>query len=157
MNDDDNIADLEDELRQRDRRISELKGELESERDLTHQMAEQIQGYEDTIEAWKHCFEMVPNEAGVWQWSADYTCGVEWFEKYKSLLREWNRFVPQYNAAVRKCTSDVHWRPVTRNAPMFVGCIRPAHRCAISPTRITWALLRFEQSSGRSTARTAAR
>jgi hypothetical protein len=104
MSDDDKscIADLEDELRQRDRRISELKGELESERDLTHQMTEQIQAYEDTIEAWKHCFEMVPNEEGVWQWSADYTCGVEWFEKYQALKAKWNKFVPEYNAAVRK-------------------------------------------------------
>jgi hypothetical protein len=104
VNDDDKsrIADLEDELRQRDRRISELKGELESERDLTHRLAEQVQASSDTIEAWKHCFEMVPNEEGVWEWQHAFAQGREWYEKYKLLLREWNQFVPQYNAAVRK-------------------------------------------------------
>jgi hypothetical protein len=70
MSDDDKsrIAELEDEIRQRDRRLSEVKDEMESERDLAHRLAEQVQESSDTIEAWKHCFEMVPNEEGVWEW-----------------------------------------------------------------------------------------
>jgi hypothetical protein len=104
MSDDDKsrIAELEDEIRQRDRRLSEVKDEMESERDLAHRLAEQVQESSDTIEAWKHCFEMVPNEEGVWEWQQAFAQGREWFEKYKSLLREWNKFVPEYNSAVRK-------------------------------------------------------
>src|SRR5262249_3006875 len=94
--------ELEDDVRQRDRRIAELKDELESERDLTQQMADQIQRYEETIEAWKRAFDMVINEEGVWVWSPNYTNGNEWVEKYQSLLREGNKFVGEYNATGRK-------------------------------------------------------
>jgi hypothetical protein len=102
MSTDKRIAALEDELRQRDRRISELKDELESERDLTQRVVDQIQQYEESIEAWKHCFEMVLNDEGVWIWSENYTNGIEWFEKYQALLGKWNKFVAEYNTTVRK-------------------------------------------------------
>jgi hypothetical protein len=64
----DRIADLEDELRQRDRRIAELKDELERERNLTQEMIDQVERSNETFEAWKHCFEMVLNEEGMWIW-----------------------------------------------------------------------------------------
>jgi hypothetical protein len=122
------IADLEDELRQPDRRVSELKDELESERDLTHRLAEQIQAYEDTIEAWKHCFEMVPNEEGLWEWQQAFVQGREWFEKHQSLLKEWNRFVPEYNAAVRKRNVG---RPLAASAAQCAN-VRRLHKAGSS-------------------------
>jgi hypothetical protein len=96
------VTDLEDELRQRDRRISELKSELESERDLLEQMSDQIQRCNETIESWKHAFDMVLNDEGMWTWDPKYTNGLEWVEKYQALVDKWNKFVGEYNSTVRK-------------------------------------------------------
>jgi hypothetical protein len=103
MNTDDRrIADLKDELRQRDARISELKDESDEQRDQIQRLAARVQEYDEAIEAWKHCFEMVPNEAGVWVWSRSFVEGDEWYEKYSSLLKKWNTFIAEYNGLIRK-------------------------------------------------------
>ena len=35
------------------------------------------------------------------KWNRSFIEGDEWFEKYQMLLRNWNRFVPEWNALVR--------------------------------------------------------
>src|SRR5262245_47349533 len=97
----DRIAELEDELKQRDRRIADLKHDLDKERDLVHRMDEHLRDYSDMIDAWKQAFEMEQNEEGAWIWKHSFVEGDEWFEKYNALLTEWNKFVPEYNAVVR--------------------------------------------------------
>jgi hypothetical protein len=95
------IIELQADLDERDRRIAELKDELEEERDLTHRLAEQVRDCNDLIDNWIQAFEMVPDESGGWQWSSDFAQGGEWFDKYQSLVRKWNRLVPDYNATIR--------------------------------------------------------
>jgi hypothetical protein len=88
-------AELEDELKERDRRIADLK------RDLTQRLAEHLRDAGDIIDAWKQAFEMEQNEEGVWVWKTSFVEGDEWFGKYLAIVQDWNRFVPEYNAAVR--------------------------------------------------------
>jgi hypothetical protein len=97
----DRIAQLEDELKERARRIADLKRELDKERDLTHRQDEHLRDANDTIAAWKQAFEMVQNERGEWEWSSSFVEGDEWFAKHQAIVRDWNAFVPEYNAAVR--------------------------------------------------------
>jgi hypothetical protein len=98
----DRIAELEDALKERDRRIAELKRDVDKERDLVHRMDEHLRDAGDMIDRWKHAFEMALNDEGMWVWDRSFVEGDEWFAKYDALLKEWNRFVPEYNAAVLK-------------------------------------------------------
>lgn len=93
--------ELEDALRERDRRIADLKAELEQERDLIHRLSEQVKDANDLIDRWIQGFEMVPDEKGMWVWSTGTVEGIEWAERWSKLVREWNKFVPEYNAVVR--------------------------------------------------------
>lgn len=92
---------LEDALGERDRRIADLKAELEQERDLIHRLSEQVKDANDLIDRWIQGFEMVLNERGLWDWNSDTVGGYEWAERWSKLVREWNKFVPEYNAVVR--------------------------------------------------------
>src|SRR5262245_12271238 len=51
------VDKLTDELRIRDRRIAELKRDLDKERDLTHRLDEHLRDCSDTIDAWKRSEE----------------------------------------------------------------------------------------------------
>jgi hypothetical protein len=97
----DRIAELEAELKQRDRRIADLKRDLDKERELTQRLDEHLRDAVDTFDTWKQAFEMEQNDKGEWVWDWSYAAGVEWCEKYNALLKEWNKFVPEYNAVVR--------------------------------------------------------
>ena len=95
---DDRIGELEDAIKQRDRRIADIKAELVEERDLTHRLAEHVKDCNDQIDEWKQAFEMVPNEEGVWIWRESFVNGGEWLEKYVALVRRWNNILAEYNA-----------------------------------------------------------
>jgi hypothetical protein len=97
----DRVAELEDELKERDRRINDLKAEVAQLEDLVTRQAEAVEDCENQIDHWIQAFDMVQNEDGVWVWSGNYVEGQEWFEKYRALLKDWNKFVPDYNATVR--------------------------------------------------------
>jgi chromosome segregation ATPase len=68
----DRTGELEDDLKERDRRISDLKTELEEERDLTHRLAEQVSDCNNMVDNWIQVFEIVPNEEGVWTWRSSF-------------------------------------------------------------------------------------
>jgi hypothetical protein len=95
------IATLEDTLKERDRRINELKAYVTKLEDVTTRAAECMQDCESMIDTWIQAFDMVQDEEGRWRWNGDFIDGHEWFEKHRELLKEWNRFVPEYNVAVR--------------------------------------------------------
>jgi hypothetical protein len=97
----DRIATLEDELKQRDRRIKGLRADIAKLEDLVTRQAEHVQDCADHIDRVIQAFDMVQGADGTWQWSADFLRGTEWFDKYRDLLKEWNRFAPEFNAKVR--------------------------------------------------------
>jgi Helix-turn-helix domain of resolvase len=96
----DRIAELEDEVKQCDRRIADLKRDLDKERDLVVRLDEHLRDASETMDAWKQAFDMVQNEEGVWEWSRSFVEGDDWAEKYGALLKEWNRFVPEFNSMI---------------------------------------------------------
>ena len=100
--DDDRIGELEDAIKERDRRIADLKAELEEERDLTHRLAEHVEDCNDMIDSWIQAFEMVQNEEGVWTWRSSFAEGEEWQERWSKLVDQVNKFVPVFNATVRR-------------------------------------------------------
>jgi hypothetical protein len=44
---------------------------------------------------------MEQNDKGEWVFKASFVEGDEWFSKYRAMVQDWNRFVPEYNAVVR--------------------------------------------------------
>jgi hypothetical protein len=96
----DRIAELADELKQRDRRIAELKHELDKTHDLIVRQDEHQRDADDMIDAWIQAFEMQQNEEGTWVWKQSFVEGDEWYEKHQAILHDWNKFVGEYNSLV---------------------------------------------------------
>ena len=96
------IAELEDTLKQRDRRIVELTAERDEERELAAEMREYAEDAHAMIERWIEAFDMEMNDDGVWEW------GTETFidryhtlmDRYLDLSKRWNKIIPYYNAVV---------------------------------------------------------
>jgi hypothetical protein len=63
-------------------------------------MTEHVRDMNDHFDSWISAFDMVQNDKGDWTWKAFFVQGDEWFFKYQDLLRQWNKFVPKYNASV---------------------------------------------------------
>lgn len=94
------IYALEDQVRESERRIAELKAELEEERDRVTRQNEHVKDVNDMIEEWKQAFEMIQNDEGYWTFDNWVTEMIEWRQKYWDLLDKWNKFVVIYNARV---------------------------------------------------------
>jgi hypothetical protein len=97
----DRSAELEDELKQRDDRIRDLRADLDKADALISKMREHVEDCSAQTESWIEAFDMVQDDDGAWKWSDAFVGGQEWFEKYQVLLRKWNQFVPEWNAHVR--------------------------------------------------------
>jgi hypothetical protein len=95
-------AELEDDLKQRDRRIGDLKRELDEARDLIRRQDEQLQDVDGLIESWKEAFSMTLNDAGLWDCADFFKEADAYHDKYRALLKDWNKLVPEYNATVLK-------------------------------------------------------
>jgi hypothetical protein len=61
-------------------------------------MREHVQECAEIFEAWKEAFDM---DNGTWAWPKRVAAADGYHDKYVGLVREWNRFVPEYSAAVR--------------------------------------------------------
>jgi uncharacterized coiled-coil protein SlyX len=58
------IDELEDEIKHRDRRIEELRCEIDELRDLVRRMEEDVEDAASTLERWKETFDMVEVDGG---------------------------------------------------------------------------------------------
>lgn len=94
------IAELEDALRQRDRRIAELTADLDSEQSRVAEMRDYAADAHAMIEQWKEAFDMELDDKGNWCWAAWSRQHDALQAQYHELLRDWNRFVTRYNAVV---------------------------------------------------------
>jgi hypothetical protein len=98
----DRVAALEDELRQRDARIRELRANLDKAEQLVSEMREQVEDSNTLIESWIEAFDMMLDEhTGKWRFKPWIDTADAYHDKYVALLRDWNRFVGQYNAIVQ--------------------------------------------------------
>ncbi len=100
------VADLERELQQRDDKIAELRNELTEAQALVDRMREQVEDTGRMIENWIDVFEMQRDDNG--NWLFDLSQSELWqqhadlWDRYQDLRRRWNKFVPEYNAAIRR-------------------------------------------------------
>jgi transposase len=92
----DRIVKLEDDLKQRDRRIADLRQELDEARDLVHRMEEHADDYTNVIEQWKEAFGMVDTGNG-WTWEPFWNEHNRLVDDYIDLVRRWNKVVPLLN------------------------------------------------------------
>jgi hypothetical protein len=95
------IGDLEDKLKQRDRTILELRQEAEEAQALISELRDQVQDVHDLLEQWREAFDMELGDNGLWNFMGWVKARDAEREAYAEILRDWNKFVPEYNAAVR--------------------------------------------------------
>ena len=101
MEHEDRIIELEDELKQLRQRVDELRLERDKERALVAEMREHVEDEALLREQWVEAFNMVLNDAGEWSWADGLMQRYEHLHgKYVALVRDWNKFIPRYNAEV---------------------------------------------------------
>lgn len=91
-------AELEDSVKERDRRIAELKAEKDEQADLIRRQGEAIDRAHEMIDQWIGVFDMQINDSGKYVWDRCVDEAQEWHDKYVALLREWNAAVADFNA-----------------------------------------------------------
>jgi hypothetical protein len=96
----DRIAQLEDALKEKERRLQELKADLDKANDLVQRQDEHIRACAETIEVWQAAFEMKLRADGVWVWNETVVAGDKWHDRYVDLLHKWNRNVADFNATM---------------------------------------------------------
>jgi hypothetical protein len=98
----DRVAELEDELKQRDERIKDLRRELNEAEELISDEREAVEDAIATINAWKEAFGMVQDDKGIWQWADWIDRWKQQTKAYDGLVTKWNRYVVEFNAMVLK-------------------------------------------------------
>jgi hypothetical protein len=91
------IADLERELKFKDRRIEELKLELDEQRELVREMEEHVKEDAEYLEDFIQTFGLVLNDNGEWtngEANAEHNALVE---KHNDLRGRYNKLVGRFN------------------------------------------------------------
>ena len=91
------IGALQDEIKHRDRRIEDLRREIDELRDLVRRMEEVMNDCCSTLESWKETFDMTETESGTWTWKPFWDEHEEVIDDYNELVREWNKALPLIN------------------------------------------------------------
>jgi hypothetical protein len=98
------IHQLEGDLRLRDERIKELREEQTQHHQLMTEMREWVEDKNALIESWIDVFDMQQNDSGAWifdrRQSDLWNKYEEILDAYSTLIRNWNKFVGQYNSTV---------------------------------------------------------
>src|SRR5262245_34614889 len=95
------LAKLEDELKQRDARIRELRADLNKAEMLISEEREHVESANAAIEAWIEAFDMVQDENGKWTYAPWVDNCVAASKRYDELVKKWNRHVTQFNRIIR--------------------------------------------------------
>jgi hypothetical protein len=98
------VADLEALLRDRDDTIKQLRREITEASDLVDREREHVEDAHALIERWIEVWGMKLDDNGQWGWDPDAAWLEQvapWADHYFKLVRDWNKFVGDYNAIVR--------------------------------------------------------
>jgi lambda repressor-like predicted transcriptional regulator len=107
MNEDDlhaRIADLEAAVRDKSDRLQWALNGLDEAHELVAKMREHVEDANAMIDSWIEVFDMKMDEDGTWRW--DDSDAWQWeyaaklSETHRKLMRDWNKFVPVYNATI---------------------------------------------------------
>ena len=138
------IAQLEDELKEAQRQIDELRRERNDRDMLIAEMREHIKARSALTEAWIEAFEMEQDLDGTWRWKSSFAEGDEWFAKYHVLLKQWNAAVADFNAKIAS-------RPVGR--PLAASEAQVAEVCKLRKQNRSLRNIAEETNLGLSTVR----
>jgi hypothetical protein len=105
------IGELEDKLKDKNDLVLTLRREVDASRDLVRRMEEQVEDADALIDSWIEAFDMALNDDGKYVYAGWMNDAIEIRERYTKLRREWNKFVPLYNAAVADARRPVG-RPI---------------------------------------------
>jgi hypothetical protein len=94
-------GELQDEIKHRDKRIEELRQEVDEQRDLIRRLREHAEDYDNCIERWAEAFGMVMTDDGMWTWEPFWKEHNELVDDYNDLVRRWNKFLPLINREPR--------------------------------------------------------
>jgi len=97
------IDELEADLTEARERIKELRNDLDAANELVDQAREQLEENHATREQWIDAFHMQHDDEGLLAWPFQ-----AWLDRrdklsadYEALVKDWNRFVPIYNATLK--------------------------------------------------------
>jgi hypothetical protein len=88
------IGDLQDEIKARDRRIEELRAEIDELRDLNRRTIEHVEDGDRIAETWCETFEMELTDEG-WTWEPFWKEHHEIIDQYNDLVERWNKYLPR--------------------------------------------------------------
>jgi len=101
MDSDRRITELEDALKQREKRLAELRKDRDADGAVIADMISQVQDADAMIEQWIAAFDMVQDDNGNWSWGEGLVAAFEIvYARHQDLLRKWNAMVAEYNAVV---------------------------------------------------------
>src|SRR3954453_17412179 len=96
------IADLEAELHAREEKIKQLIVERDEANNLADRMREHTEDLVATVDQWTEAFEMQRGTDGKWafdpQQSEFWDKHLLLQERHARLVRDWNKFIVEYNA-----------------------------------------------------------
>jgi hypothetical protein len=91
------VGELQDDLKQRDKRIEELREEIDEQRSLIRRFQDNADDYSGVIERWKEAFDMTMTDSGKWTWEPFWDKHNKLVDDFNQLVRDWNRCVPLIN------------------------------------------------------------
>ena len=87
------IADLEHELRFKDQRISELKDEIDRDRELLRRMEEHVKEHQEYLETFITTFGMELNDDNCWTWGPYVAARNALVDMHQDLISRYNKLV----------------------------------------------------------------
>lgn len=96
----DRVAELKDELKEKERGLQELKTERDEARDLVERMREHVEDANALIESWTEAFDMTQGDDGKYTFANWRDTIDEAWKLYDNILKRWNKFVPECNEAM---------------------------------------------------------
>jgi hypothetical protein len=91
------IGALKDEIKHRDRRIEELRREIDEQRDLIQRLSEHAEDYANCLESWKETFGLEMTEDGSWTNAPFWKEHWQTIDDYNKIVQDWNKCLPLIN------------------------------------------------------------
>jgi hypothetical protein len=102
MDQEQRIAELEDDLKDKERRIMELTAERDAEREAVSKMREYTEDAHAMVDQWIAAFDMELADNGKWSWGTWVRERDDLNDELLALHKKWNKFTVEYNGRIAK-------------------------------------------------------
>jgi hypothetical protein len=135
----DRIAELEDELKVRDRRVAELRSEIDEVEHSRQRLREACEEMVALTESWCEAFGMEMTAEGKWTWKPFWNEHAKLVNDYNALVRDWNKHIafarPGRNVGRPLAASDAQAREVLKLRPMSLRAIAEETSLSLATVR----------------------